>query len=95
MKPMKPQELYDALIEADIVDPEAQPKKMAAIPAAYLDMSKKLDPTDDEKRMLFEMCLFIVAHNTGNLRADAHGKQVALLMDNPGFEWRPAPETPE
>lgn len=95
MKPMKLQALYDALVAADVVDPDEQPVLPMAIADGYETLSKELDPTDDQKRLLFECCLMLIAHNFRSLRADAQGKQMALLMNNPGFEFRPAPEEPD
>lgn len=95
MKPMKLQALYDALVAADVVDPDEQPVLPMAIADGYLELSKELDPSDDQKKLLFECCVMLVAHNFRGLRPDAQGKQMALLMNNPGFEFRPAPEEPE
>ncbi|MEO0955693.1 MAG: hypothetical protein AAFY12_11920 [Pseudomonadota bacterium] len=88
MQPMKLQPLYDQLVGAGVVDPSAQGVLPMAIADAYQDLSQELTPSDEQKRLLHECCLVLIAHNFRQLRPDAQGKLIALYGDNPGFEWR-------
>jgi len=97
MQPMKLQPLYDSLVAADIIDPAAQPVRPMAVADAYEALSNELQPSDEQKRLLFECCLVLTTHNFRQLGADAQGKLLALYQNNAGFEFRPSPdpETPE
>jgi hypothetical protein len=95
MQPMKLQPLHDQLVSNGIVDPSTQVALPMAIADAYEELSKDLELDDEKTRLLFECCLVLIAHNFRSLRADAQGKQVALLMNNPGFEWRESAPEPE
>lgn len=95
MKPIALQELHDQLVAAEVVDASSQVALPMGIADGYEALAKELEPTDVQKRLLFECCLVLITHNFRSLRADAQGKQVALLMNNPGFEWRESPPDPE